>query len=171
VVFLGHATARPVGALRAGVWIGHPVGEDWSSSLWKDFIVFARTRWRGSCASGGGATGGQSRGRHLSQRRKLAQRRWRVARDIETMSPFEEFNGAEAFFHPGPRQHMLLAWRRGEAPRGGRQARHRLQPPLPGGLALPAASAGRGEARGRSDCGLWRQPLDRCLRLLDGQRP
>ena len=35
---------------------------------------------------------------------------WRVARDIEKVGEFEDFNGAEAFFHPGPRNHPLHFW-------------------------------------------------------------
>ena len=35
---------------------------------------------------------------------------WRFARSIECVGPYEDFNGAEAFFHPGPGDHYLLSW-------------------------------------------------------------
>ncbi|MEN6358404.1 MAG: alpha-amylase family protein [Armatimonadota bacterium] len=35
---------------------------------------------------------------------------WRFARSIDSVGDFEDFNGAEAFFHPGPHEQMLLPW-------------------------------------------------------------
>jgi hypothetical protein len=35
---------------------------------------------------------------------------WRFARSMDCVGPFEDFNGAEAFFHPGPREHYPLPW-------------------------------------------------------------
>ncbi|MGD9496683.1 MAG: beta-galactosidase trimerization domain-containing protein [Armatimonadota bacterium] len=88
-----------------------PPAEDWSDPRWKDFISFREDSMarflreagealrevnpEGIVFLNGGSWGGGA---------------WRVARDIEKVGPFEDLNGAEAFFHPGPRQHMLLAW-------------------------------------------------------------
>ena len=88
-----------------------PEAEDWSDPHWKEFILFreaSMARFLGQCRdalrdvnpegivflNGGSWHGGG----------------WRVARDIEKVGPYEDFNGAEAFFHPGPRRHILYFW-------------------------------------------------------------
>ncbi len=88
-----------------------PEVEDWADPRWKQFIVFRE----------------DSMARFLSEARDAMLQvnpegviflnggswhggAWRVARDIEKVGPFEHFNGAEAFFHPGPRKHILYFW-------------------------------------------------------------
>jgi len=88
-----------------------PEAEDWSDPRWKQFIVFreeSMAAFLRDCRdamlevnpegviflNGGSWHGGA----------------WRVARDIEKVGPFETLNGAEAFFHPGPRKHILYFW-------------------------------------------------------------
>ncbi|MDH7569509.1 MAG: beta-galactosidase trimerization domain-containing protein [Armatimonadota bacterium] len=80
-----------------------PPREDWTDSNWKAFIEFRET----------------SMAEYLRDARAALREvnpdgviflnagswhggGWRVARNIERCGPFQEFNGAEAFFHPGP---------------------------------------------------------------------
>lgn len=88
-----------------------PAWEDWRNPLWKTFIGFREDS--------------------MSEFLRDAQRAllrinpegviflnagswrggvWRVARNIEKVGAYQNFNGAEAFFHPGPRRHILLFW-------------------------------------------------------------
>lgn len=88
-----------------------PETEDWSDPVWKQFILFredSMAEFLRDCRAallevnpegilflnGGSWHGGG----------------WRVARDIEKVGPYEDLNGAEAFFHPGPRHQMLYFW-------------------------------------------------------------
>ncbi len=88
-----------------------PETEDWMSDSWKDFIEFredsmalflsdCRESMRSVNPDGVIFLNGGSW--HAGA--------WRVARDIEKVGEHEDFNGAEAFFHPGPRQHILHFW-------------------------------------------------------------
>ncbi len=78
-----------------------PKEEDWQNSLWKDFIEFRR----------------DSLAEFLKDARKTMKEinpegviflnaggwqpsGWRTARDIEKMGNYQDFNGAEEFFHP-----------------------------------------------------------------------
>lgn len=85
-----------------------PEKEDWSDPLWKTFVEFredsiaeflrdARTalhRIHPEAVIYLNAGSWHSSG-------------WRVARDIQKVGEFQDFNGAEAFFHPGPGDHIL----------------------------------------------------------------
>jgi hypothetical protein len=90
---------------------GQPIPkEDWKNDLWKRFLLFreesmaeflrdARASLKeinpdGVIFLNGG--GWQASG-------------WRVARDIQKVGPFEDFNGAEEFFHPRLVVHNLFA--------------------------------------------------------------
>ena len=112
VVFPGScycASCREKFKARFGLDI--PPAEDWSDERWKDFIEFRE----------------DSMAEFLADCRKAMQTinpdgviflnagswhagAWRVARDIEKVGDHEDFNGAEAFFHPGPRNHVLHFW-------------------------------------------------------------
>lgn len=87
-----------------------PVEEDWSEG-WKDFVEFRE----------------DSMGRFLADCRAAARAvrpeavvflnagswhagAWRVARDIEKVGPHQDFNGAEAFLHPGSNDRPLYFW-------------------------------------------------------------
>lgn len=88
-----------------------PPAEDWSDPHFKEFIIFredsmaeflrdARDAVRevnpeGVIFLNGGSWHGGG---------------WRVARDIEKVGPFEDFNGEEAFFHPGAHRQVLYFW-------------------------------------------------------------
>lgn len=92
---------------------GHdlPPAEDWSSPVWKSFIDFREESmaWflRDARAAlhavnpqaviflNAGSWHGGS---------------WRVARNIEKVGEFQEFNGAELFFHPGPNAGAPIPW-------------------------------------------------------------
>lgn len=96
-------------ASRCGAEI--PKVEDWSNPLWLRFVEFRN----------------QSLARFLADSRAAVRsinpdgvcflnagswqaNTWRFGRGIDAVGPFEDFNGAEAFFHPGPRDHSLLMW-------------------------------------------------------------
>jgi hypothetical protein len=88
-----------------------PSWEDWSNPLWKRFIEFReesmtdflrdarqavkRVNEEGVIFLNGGAWWPGS---------------WRVARNIEKLSEYEDFNGAEAFFHPGSQNVPIVFW-------------------------------------------------------------
>ncbi|MEM4229326.1 MAG: beta-galactosidase trimerization domain-containing protein [Thermoproteota archaeon] len=88
-----------------------PSWEDWSNPLWRKFIEFReesmvdflrdarqavkRVNEEGVIFLNGGAWWPGS---------------WRVARNIEKLSEYEDFNGAEAFFHPGSQNMPLIFW-------------------------------------------------------------
>lgn len=88
-----------------------PLVEDWSNPDWISFVQF-RT---------------QSLVQFLSDSRDAAKsvnpesvvflnagswqaNSWRFARSLDMVGPYEDFNGAEAFFHPGPHDQMLFPW-------------------------------------------------------------
>lgn len=88
-----------------------PTREDWSDLDWIHFVEF-RSR---------------SLARFLEDCRKAVRSvnpegvvflnagcwqagTWRFARSIDSVGDYEDFNGAEAFFHPGPHEQMLLPW-------------------------------------------------------------
>lgn len=92
---------------------GHdlPEREDWNDPIWKEFIGFRETSMadflrdaqkalmevnpEGVIFLNAGSWHGGS---------------WRVARNIEKVGSYQNFNGAEAFFHPGPSEHNLIMW-------------------------------------------------------------
>jgi len=88
-----------------------PSWEDWSNPLWKRFIEFRE----------------ESMVEFLRDARRAVKKvdengviflnagawwpgGWRVARNIEKLSEYEDFNGAEAFFHPGSQNVPLIFW-------------------------------------------------------------
>lgn len=88
-----------------------PSWEDWSNPLWKKFIEFRE----------------ESMVEFLRDARQAVKRvndegviflnagawwpgGWRVARNIEKLSEYQDFNGAEAFFHPGSQNVPLIFW-------------------------------------------------------------
>jgi hypothetical protein len=88
-----------------------PTVEDWSSELWKTFIDFredsmadflrdAREHLRSINPDGVIFLNAGSW--HSGS--------WRVARNIERLGEFQEFNGAELFFHPGPGANAPIPW-------------------------------------------------------------
>ena len=88
-----------------------PSWEDWSNLLWRKFIEFRE----------------DSMAEFLRDARRAVKKvneegviflnggawwpgSWRVARNIEKLSEHEDFNGAEAFFHPGSQNVPLIFW-------------------------------------------------------------
>lgn len=88
-----------------------PEAEDWTSDLWKDFIEFREDSMAGFLADCRGAVRSVNPdGVIFLNGGSWHAGAWRVARDIEKVGEHEDFNGAEAFFHPGPRQQILHFW-------------------------------------------------------------
>lgn len=88
-----------------------PLKEDWSNPDWTDFVRFRS----------------QSLARFLSDSRQAVRSMnsegvvflnagawqagtWRCARSLDHVGALQDFNGAEAFFHPGPHEQLLLPW-------------------------------------------------------------
>ena len=89
-----------------------PPAEDWSpTSGWREFIEFredSMARFLADCRSAMKSVNPE--GVIFLNGGSWHAGAWRVARDIEKVGEFEDFNGAEAFFHPGPRNHPLHFW-------------------------------------------------------------
>jgi hypothetical protein len=88
-----------------------PPAEDWSDERWKDFVEFredSMAEFLAYCRSAVKSVNPD--GVIFLNAGSWHAGAWRVARDIEKVGDFQEFNGAEAFFHPGPRQHILHFW-------------------------------------------------------------
>ncbi|MDH7481819.1 MAG: ThuA domain-containing protein [Armatimonadota bacterium] len=88
-----------------------PPAEDWSNPIWKDFIEFREdslAQFLADCRAAVKSV--NSEGVIFLNAGSWHAGAWRVARDIEKVGPYEDFNGAEAFFHPGPRNHILHFW-------------------------------------------------------------
>lgn len=88
-----------------------PASEDWADPRWKDFIEFREdslAQFLSSCRAAMKSVNPD--GVIFLNAGSWHAGSWRVARDIEKVGEFEDFNGAEAFFHPGPRQHILHFW-------------------------------------------------------------
>ncbi len=86
-----------------------PEREDWSDPLWKDFIGFREASLAGFLREARDAMREiEPEGVIFLNAGSWHGGAWRVARDIETVGPYQNFNGAEAFFHPGPREHINL---------------------------------------------------------------
>jgi hypothetical protein len=112
VVFPGACycpTCRETFKARYGADI--PETEDWSDERWKDFIEFredSMSEFLRDCRASVQAVNPE--GVIFLNGGSWHAGAWRVARDIEKVGDFEDFNGAEAFFHPGPRAHVLHFW-------------------------------------------------------------
>ena len=88
-----------------------PPAEDWADERWKDFIEFredSMAEFLADCRSAMKTVNPD--GVIFLNGGSWHAGAWRVARDIEKVGDFEDFNGAEAFFHPGPRNHPLHFW-------------------------------------------------------------
>lgn len=88
-----------------------PPSEDWSDERWKDFVEFredSMAEFLRDCRAAVHSVNPE--GVIFLNAGSWHAGAWRVARDIEKVGDYEDFNGAEAFFHPGPRDHSLLFW-------------------------------------------------------------
>jgi len=88
-----------------------PEFEDWTDDRWKDFIEFredSMVRFLADCRHAMKSVNPD--GVIFLNGGSWHAGAWRVARDIEKVGEFEDFNGAEAFFHPGQRHHILHFW-------------------------------------------------------------
>ncbi|MDI6827175.1 MAG: beta-galactosidase trimerization domain-containing protein [Armatimonadota bacterium] len=88
-----------------------PPVEDWTDHRWKEFIEFREdslAQFLADCRAAVKSVNPE--GVIFLNAGSWHAGAWRVARDIEKVGPHEDFNGAEAFFHPGPRNHILHFW-------------------------------------------------------------
>lgn len=88
-----------------------PTVEDWSDERWKDFIEFredSMAEFLKDCRAAMQTVNPE--GVIFLNAGSWHAGSWRVAREIEKVGDHEDFNGAEAFFHPGPRAHVLHFW-------------------------------------------------------------
>jgi hypothetical protein len=88
-----------------------PTVEDWSNPDWLHFVEFRNESLAEFMADSRAAAKSVNPDGVASLNAGSWQANtWRFGRGIDALGPFEDFNGAEAFFHPGPREHTLLAW-------------------------------------------------------------
>ncbi len=88
-----------------------PVTEDWSDPNWINFVQF-RSRSLAEFLKGcrEAVQSVNPEGVVFLNAGSWAAGTWRFARSMEIVGEFEDFNGAEAFFHPGPHEHLLYPW-------------------------------------------------------------
>jgi len=84
--------------------------EDWRSDLWKDFLDFREDSLARFLADAQKAVKTVNpKGIIFLNAGNWAPQSWRVARDIQKTAPFQDFDGAEAFFHYGKKQNIYAA--------------------------------------------------------------
>ena len=96
---------------KARLGIEIPPAEDWADDHYRDFVEFredSMAEFLADCRSAMRTINPE--GVIFLNGGSWHAGAWRVARDIEKVGEFEDFNGAEAFFHPGPRNHPLHFW-------------------------------------------------------------
>jgi len=88
-----------------------PVTEDWSNPDWINFVQF-RSRSLAEFLEGcrKAVKSVNPEGVVFLNAGSWTAGTWRFARSMEIVGDAEDFNGAEAFFHPGPHEHMLYPW-------------------------------------------------------------
>ena len=85
-----------------------PEKEDWQNFLWKDFIEFRRDSLAEFLRDAQKAMKEiNSEGVIFLNAGGWQPSGWRVARDIEKMQDYQDFNGAEEFFHPKAEKSIL----------------------------------------------------------------
>jgi hypothetical protein len=90
---------------------GSPIpGEDWRSDIWKKFLLFREDSMADFLRDARAAA------KEVNEEAVIFLNAggwrpsgWRVARDIQKVGPFQDFNGAEEFFHPHPLPHNIFA--------------------------------------------------------------
>lgn len=92
-----------------------PVQQDWFNPVWKQFIEFREDSLAEFLKEAQMAVKKVNpRGVIFLNAGNWFGGAWRIARDMEKVSLYEEFNGAEAFFHPGVSDMQLFSghgWR------------------------------------------------------------
>lgn len=88
-----------------------PLVEDWSDPMWARFIDF-RARSLAEFMADGRAAAKSVNPDAVAflNAGTWHANTWRFARSLDTISDFEDFNGAEEFFHPGAPGKSVLAW-------------------------------------------------------------
>ncbi len=87
-----------------------PTAEDWANPLWKAFVDFREDSMAEYLRDARHAMHSVNpEGVVFLNAGSWHGGGWRVARNIEKCGPYQEFNGAEAFFHPGP-DRFLFMW-------------------------------------------------------------
>ena len=92
---------------------GHalPSFEDWADELWKEFIFFREDSMADFLQ------GAQEAMHEINPEGVIFLNAgswhgggWRVARNMEKVGAYQNFNGAESFFHPGPSAQFPIPW-------------------------------------------------------------
>lgn len=88
-----------------------PVAEDWSDPNWAKFVDFrSRSLAEFMADSRAAARSVNPDGVAFLNAGTWHADSWRFARCLDTVGDHQDFNGAEAFFHPGSNNDLLLAW-------------------------------------------------------------
>ena len=88
-----------------------PLVEDWSDPMWARFIDFrARSLAEFMADSRAAVKSVNPDGVAFLNAGTWHANTWRFARSLDTIGDFEDFNGAEEFFHPGSPGKSVLAW-------------------------------------------------------------
>ncbi len=88
-----------------------PPGEDWSAPQWKAFVDFREDSMASFLRDARAALHAVNPdGVIFLNAGSWHSGSWRVARNIEKVGEFQEFNGAELFFHPGPNAAAPIPW-------------------------------------------------------------
>jgi len=88
-----------------------PLEEDWSNPDWLHLVEFRNRSLAEFMADSRAAVKAVNpEGVAFLNAGSWQANTWRFGRGIDQVGPYEDFNGAEAFFHPGPRDHALLMW-------------------------------------------------------------
>lgn len=88
-----------------------PTQEDWSNPDWIHFVEFrshSLARFLKDCRESVRSVNPD--GVVFLNAGSWQASTWRFARSIDSVGEYEDFNGAEAFFHPGPHDQILLPW-------------------------------------------------------------
>lgn len=88
-----------------------PLVEDWSNPNWISFVQFrsrSLARFLSDCREAVKSI--NPNGVIFLNAGSWQANTWRFARSLDMVGPYEDFNGAEAFFHPGPHEQFLFPW-------------------------------------------------------------
>lgn len=88
-----------------------PLVEDWSNPNWISFVQFrsrSLAQFLSDCRDAVKSV--NKEGVVFLNAGNWQANTWRFARSMDIVGPYEDFNGAEAFFHPGPHEQFLFPW-------------------------------------------------------------
>jgi hypothetical protein len=90
-----------------------PEKQDWFNPLWKKFLEFREQSLADFLRDARAAVKQVNpEGIIFLNAGNMIGGAWRIARDMEKVGLYQDFNGAEAFFHPGVSDQQLFFWSR-----------------------------------------------------------